>query len=69
MDTGNLITILVVALVLVVVRAHRLGYAAKDRTEGMRQALLHYRVVMVRMMGSQQQASTEEKKRDMAYKR
>ena len=27
-------------------RAHRLGYASRDKTEGMRQALLHYRAVV-----------------------
>lgn len=32
-------------------RAHRLGYASKDKTEGMRQALLAYRSVMERMVG------------------
>src|SRR6266446_9901288 len=32
-------------------RAHRLGYASKDRTEGMRQALLQYRAVVERMVG------------------
>jgi hypothetical protein len=32
-------------------RAHRLGYSSKDKTEAMRQALLHYRAVMERMMG------------------
>src|SRR6266550_8694883 len=33
-------------------RAHKLGYTSKDKTEAMRQALLHYRAVMERMMGS-----------------
>ena len=32
-------------------RAHRLGYSSKDRTEGMRQALLQYRAVAERMVG------------------
>src|SRR5579864_1854062 len=29
-------------------RAHKLGYSSRDKTEGMRQALLHYRAVMER---------------------
>jgi len=33
-------------------RAHRLGYASRDKTEGLRQALLSYRVVMERMIGA-----------------
>src|SRR5229473_6192502 len=32
-------------------RAHKLGYSSKDRTEGMRRALLHYRAVVERMVG------------------
>lgn len=32
-------------------QAHRLGYSSKDKTEGMRQALLQYRGVMERMIG------------------
>lgn len=32
-------------------QAHRLGYASKDKTEGMRQAILQYRGVMARMIG------------------
>ena len=48
-------------------RAHRLGYAAKDRTEGMRQALLHYRSVMERMVGPHEKVQTERPtKREMA---
>src|SRR5207302_11483277 len=33
-------------------RAHKLGHTLRDRTEGMRQALLQYRAVMERMVGS-----------------
>lgn len=32
-------------------RAHKLGYSSRDKTEGMRQALLHYRAVVERMVG------------------
>ena len=34
-------------------RAHKLGYTSRDRTQGMRQAMLHYRAVMARMLGSE----------------
>jgi hypothetical protein len=49
-------------------QAHRLGYTSKDRTEGMRQALLHYRAVMVRMMGQPKEVRPEDEqtKREMA---
>jgi hypothetical protein len=47
-------------------RAHKLGYSSKDRTEGMRQALLHYRSVMERMVGPEDQARREERRREMA---
>jgi len=47
-------------------RAHRLGYASKDKTEGMRQALLQYRVVMERMVGPENQARREQRKRELA---
>ena len=47
-------------------RAHKLGYSSKDRTEGMRQALRHYRSVMERMVGPEDQARREEKRREMA---
>jgi len=47
-------------------RAHRLGYASKDKTEGMRQALLHYRAVMERMVGPEDQARREQRKRELA---
>jgi len=44
-------------------RAHKLGYSSKDRTEGMRQAMLHYRAVMERMMGPEDQAQRAERQR------
>ena len=47
-------------------RAHRLGYASRDKTEGMRQALLHYRVVMERMVGPEDQARREQRRRELA---
>lgn len=51
-------------------RAHRLGYESRDRTEGMRRALLHYRAVMERMAGPEPRARpepvAEEPRREMA---
>ena len=47
-------------------RAHKLGYTSRDRTEGMRQALLHYRAVMERMVGPEDQARREQRRREMA---
>jgi hypothetical protein len=47
-------------------RAHRLGHASKDKTEGMRQALLHYRAAMERMVGPEDQARREQRKRELA---
>jgi len=47
-------------------RAHRFGYASKDKTEGMRQALLQYRAVMERMVGPEDQARREQRKRELA---
>jgi len=47
-------------------RAHRLGYTSKDKTEGMRQALLHYRAVMVRMVGPEDRAQREQRRRELA---
>jgi hypothetical protein len=46
--------------------AHRLGYKSKDKTEGMRQAILHYRVVMERMVGPEDQARREQRRRELA---
>jgi hypothetical protein len=47
-------------------RAHRLGYSSRDRTEGMRQALLHYRAAMERMVGPEDKARAEQRRREMA---
>ncbi|SRR5258706_9901550 len=47
-------------------RAHKLGYTSKDKTEGMRQAILHYRAVVERMVGPEDQAKREQRRREMA---
>jgi|SRR5438132_6976921 len=47
-------------------QAHKLGYTSKDKTEGMRQALLRYRSAMVRMVGTEDQARREQRRREMA---
>jgi hypothetical protein len=47
-------------------RAHRLGYTSRDKTEGMRQALLHYRAVMERMVGPEDRSRGERGRREMA---
>lgn len=47
-------------------RAHRLGYTSRDKTEGMRQALLSYRSVMERMVGPEERARRDQRRREMA---
>jgi hypothetical protein len=47
-------------------RAHKLGYTSRDRTEAMRQALLHYRAVMERMIGPEDRARQEQRKPEIA---
>jgi hypothetical protein len=48
-------------------RAHKLGFSSRgDRTEGLRQALLHYRAVMERMVGPEDQAKREQRRRELA---
>lgn len=47
-------------------RAHRLGYSSRDKTEGMRQALLSYRSVMERMVGPEDRSRREQQRREMA---
>jgi hypothetical protein len=47
-------------------RAHKLGYTSKDRTEGMRQAILQYRAVMERLVGPEDLARREQRRREMA---
>ena len=45
-------------------RAHKLS--SRNQTEGMRQALLHYRSLMERMVGPEDQAQREKRRREMA---
>lgn len=45
-------------------RAHKLGYESKDRTEGMRQAMLHYRTVMEKMVGPEDQVRRDRVRED-----
>ncbi|HKW08142.1 MAG TPA: hypothetical protein VJS19_11315 [Candidatus Dormibacteraeota bacterium] len=47
-------------------RAHRLGYSSRDKTEGMRQALLSYRSVMERMVGPEDRSMRDQQRREMA---
>lgn len=47
-------------------RAHRLGYSSRDKTEGMRQALLHYRAAMERMVGPEDKARREQRRPEVA---
>ena len=47
-------------------RAHKLGYNSKDKTEGMRQAMLQYRGVVERMVGTEDQARRDQSRREMA---
>lgn len=47
-------------------RAHRLGYSSRDKTEGMRQALLHYRAAMERMVGPEDKARREQRRHEVA---
>lgn len=49
-------------------RAHKLGYESRDRTEGMRQAMLHYRAAMEKMVGPEdpKMRAERERRREMA---
>ncbi|HET7338606.1 MAG TPA: hypothetical protein VFK22_03590 [Candidatus Dormibacteraeota bacterium] len=47
-------------------RAHRLGYTSRDKTEGMRQALLSYRSVMESMVGAEERARRDQRRHEMA---
>jgi hypothetical protein len=47
-------------------RAHKLGTSSKDKTEGMRQALLSYRSLMERMVGPEDKVRRDETRREMA---
>ena len=46
--------------------AHRLAFTSRDKTEGMRRALLHYRAVMERMVGPADRTERETGRREMA---
>ena len=47
-------------------RAHRLGYTSRDKTEGMRQALLSYRSVMERMVGPEERVRRDQRRHELA---
>jgi hypothetical protein len=47
-------------------RAHRLSYSTRNKTESMRQALLHYRGVLERMAGPEDKAPGEQRQQEMA---
>ncbi len=49
-------------------RAHKLGYTSKDKTEGMRQAILHYRALMERerMVGTEDPARRDQRRGEIA---
>src|SRR5258708_11515707 len=51
-------------------RAHKHAYTSRDRTEGMRRAMLHYRSVMERMIGHQptelEREEEQRRRREMA---
>ena len=47
-------------------KAHRLGYSSRDKTEGMRLALLQYRGIMERMVGLEDRGQREQRHREMA---
>jgi hypothetical protein len=51
-------------------RAHKHAYGSRDKTEGMRQAMLHYRAVMERMVGPEptelEREEEQRRRREMA---
>ena len=47
-------------------RARRLSYTSRNKTEAMRQAMLHYRAVMERMIGSTDDARRDTGRRELA---
>ena len=51
-------------------RAHKRAYGSRDRTEGMRKAMLHYRAVMEKMIGHEptelERQEEERRRREMA---
>jgi hypothetical protein len=50
-------------------RAHKLAYGSRDRTEGMRQAMLHYRAVMERHIGTEEDIQREQEREDSQRRR
>jgi hypothetical protein len=44
--------------------AHKLAYGSRDRTEGMRQAMLHYRAVMERHIGTDEDIQREQEREE-----
>jgi hypothetical protein len=50
-------------------RAHNLAYGSRDRTEGMRQAMLHYRAVMERHIGTEEDIQREQEREDSQRRR
>jgi hypothetical protein len=47
-------------------KAHRLGFTSRDKTEGMRQAMLQYRAAMERMVGPEDRKPPEATKPEVA---
>lgn len=47
-------------------RARKLTYSSRKGTEGMRQALLHYRSLMERMVGREAEVQRDKPRREMA---
>jgi hypothetical protein len=47
-------------------KAHKLGFSSRDKTEGMRQAMLQYRAVMERMVGPEERKTPEPAKPEVA---
>jgi hypothetical protein len=50
-------------------RAHKQAYGSRDRTEGMRQAMLHYRAVMERHIGTEEDIQREQESEDSRRRR
>ena len=47
-------------------KAHRLAYTSRDKTEAMRQAMLHYQALMERMIGAEHRTRPEARKPEIA---
>jgi hypothetical protein len=50
-------------------RAHKQAYGSRDRTEGMRQAMLHYRAVIERHIGTEEDIQREQESEDSRRRR